>query len=58
MHNGRVSTKKSVTPASASTPTPWGLGDGQAIPWEYAPAPESRDIVTVREHYGVLMFVV
>src|SRR5438093_1351696 len=22
----------------------WGLGDGQAIPWDYAPAPESRDI--------------
>ena len=25
-----------------------GLGDGQAIPWEYAPAPESREIVTIR----------
>ena len=27
----------------------WGLGDGQAIPWEYAPAPESRDVVTLKE---------
>ena len=29
-------------------PSSWGLGDGQAIPWEYAPAPESRDIVTLK----------
>ena len=26
-------------------PASWGLGDGAAVPWEYAPAPESRDIV-------------
>src|SRR3989475_3751175 len=31
----------------------WGLGDGQAIPWEYAPAPESRDIVRIKERYGL-----
>ena len=35
-----------VTPASDAASS-WGLGDGQAIPWEYAPAPESRDIVTI-----------
>src|SRR3954464_4391897 len=33
----------------------WGLGDGQAIPWEYAPAPESRDIVTLKERYGLVI---
>jgi len=31
------------------------MGEGGAIPWEYAPAPESRDIVTVREHYGLFI---
>ncbi len=33
----------------------WGLGDGQAIPWEYAPAPESRDVVTIRSRYGLFI---
>ena len=33
----------------------WGLGDGAAIPWEYAPAPESRDIVTLKERYGLFI---
>ena len=27
--------------AGKAAPNSWGLGDGQAIPWEYAPAPES-----------------
>ncbi|HEX5591414.1 MAG TPA: aldehyde dehydrogenase family protein [Candidatus Limnocylindrales bacterium] len=36
-------------------PASWGLGDGQAIPWEYAPAPESRDVVTVKERYGLFI---
>jgi aldehyde dehydrogenase (NAD+) len=39
-----------VTSASS-----WGLGDGQAVPWEYAPAPEARDIVTIRERYGLFI---
>ncbi len=30
------------------TPSSWALGDGQAIPWEYAPAPESRDVVRIK----------
>ena len=36
-------------------PAGWGLGDGQAIPWEYAPAPESRDIVVLKERYGLFI---
>ncbi len=36
-------------------PASWGLGDGQAIPWEYAPAPESRDVVTVKDRYGLFI---
>src|SRR5258706_8214731 len=36
-------------------PSSWGLGDGAAIPWEYAPAPESRDVVTLKEHYGLFI---
>jgi aldehyde dehydrogenase (NAD+) len=33
----------------------WGLGDGQAIPWDYAPAPESREIVRIRDRYGLFI---
>ena len=33
----------------------WGLGDGQAIPWEYAPAPEARDIVDIKPRYGLFV---
>src|SRR5436305_1169002 len=33
----------------------WGLGDGAAIRWEYAPAPESRDVVTLKERYGLFI---
>src|SRR5204862_2360027 len=36
-------------------PSSWGLGDGAAIPWEYAPAPESRDVVTLKERYGLFI---
>ena len=51
MHNGLAMT---VTRQPAErAPNSWGLGDGQAIPWEYAPAPESRDVVTLQEHYGL-----
>ncbi len=31
------------------------MGEGQAIPWEYAPAPEARDIVQLRERYGLFI---
>jgi aldehyde dehydrogenase (NAD+) len=36
-------------------PASWGLGDGQAIPWEYAPAPEARDIVKLKDRYGLFI---
>jgi aldehyde dehydrogenase (NAD+) len=36
-------------------PAGWGLGDGQAIPWEYSPAPESRDVVAIKERYGLFI---
>jgi acyl-CoA reductase-like NAD-dependent aldehyde dehydrogenase len=36
-------------------PAGWGLGDGAAIPWEYAPAPESRDVVTLKPAYGLFI---
>src|SRR6185369_767269 len=36
-------------------PSSWGLGDGAAIPWEYAPAPESRDVVTLKDRYGLFI---
>ena len=48
-------TDSAVVPASPAAPNSWGLGDGQAIPWEYAPAPEARDIVTLKERYGLFI---
>src|SRR3954467_8213231 len=36
-------------------PSSWGLGDGAAIPWEDAPAPESRDVVKLRDRYGLFI---
>jgi aldehyde dehydrogenase (NAD+) len=36
-------------------PGSWGFGDGQAIPWEYAPAPESRDVVRLQSRYGLFV---
>jgi aldehyde dehydrogenase (NAD+) len=46
---------RAVTPSRSSAPNSWGFGDGQAIPWEYAPAPEARDIVTLKERYGLFI---
>ena len=48
-------TDPAVVPAGSSAPNSWGFGDGQAIPWEYAPAPEARDIVTLKERYGLFI---
>jgi aldehyde dehydrogenase (NAD+) len=45
----------SLTRAGDRAPSSWGLGDGQAIPWEYAPAPESREIVRLKERYGLFI---
>src|SRR3954451_1927926 len=36
-------------------PSSWGFGDGQQIPWEYAPGPESRDVVTIQSRYGLFV---
>jgi len=44
-----------LTTSDDRTPNSWGMGDGQAIPWEYAPAPEARDIVTLKERYGLFI---
>jgi aldehyde dehydrogenase (NAD+) len=55
MSNMATDTKTGVVPVSDRAPSSWGLGDGQAIPWEYAPAPEARDIVTIRERYGLVI---
>ncbi len=37
------------------TPATWGFGDGQQVPWEYAPAPESRDVVQLKSRYGLFI---
>jgi aldehyde dehydrogenase (NAD+) len=37
------------------SPSSWGLGDGQQVPWEYAPAPESREIVQLKSRYGLFV---
>jgi aldehyde dehydrogenase (NAD+) len=44
-----------VAKTGERAPNSWGLGDGQAIPWEYAPAPEARDIVALKERYGLFI---
>jgi aldehyde dehydrogenase (NAD+) len=44
-----------LVPSSDRAPDSWGLGDGQAIPWEYAPAPEARDLVTLKDRYGLFI---
>ena len=48
-------TRLPIATGSSSATSSWGLGDGQAIPWEYAPAPEARDIVTLKERYGLFI---
>ncbi len=37
--------KSEAVGRGTAAPSSWALGDGQQIPWEYAPAPESRDVV-------------
>ena len=50
-----MSTDRAVTRREVPAPSSWGMGDGQAIPWEYAPAPEARDMVKLRERYGLFI---
>jgi aldehyde dehydrogenase (NAD+) len=42
-------TTSDITPAPAVPVTP------AATPWEYAPAPESTDVVRLRERYGLFV---
>jgi len=46
---------RAVVGRGTDQPASWGLGDGQAIPWEYAPAPESREIVQLQGRYGLFV---
>ena len=56
-------TTRALTPRGRSadvgrgTPSPssWSLGEGQQIPWEYAPAPESREILQIKSRYGLFI---
>jgi aldehyde dehydrogenase (NAD+) len=48
-------TRVPIASTTSSAPSSWGMGDGQAIPWEYAPAPEARDIVTIKPRYGLFI---
>ena len=45
-----ITTKPETRPAPAS----WGLA-AQPIPWDYAPAPESTDHVTIQPEYGLFI---
>jgi aldehyde dehydrogenase (NAD+) len=38
-----------------ASPSTWSLGEGQPIPWEYAPAPEARDVVKLQSRYGLFV---
>src|SRR5829696_7699486 len=51
----RPESERAIARRSAGAPSSWGLGDGQAIPWEYAPAPESADVVTLNDRYGLFI---
>jgi aldehyde dehydrogenase (NAD+) len=55
MHAMATDSDTRVAKSGERAPNSWGLGDGQAIPWEYAPAPEARDIVTLKERYGLFI---
>ena len=55
MHGMSTDARVPVAASPAGAASSWGLGDGQAIPWEYAPAPEARDIVTLKERYGLFI---
>jgi aldehyde dehydrogenase (NAD+) len=48
-------TKSADVGRGTDMPSSWGLGDGQRVPWEYAPAPESRDIVQLKSRYGLFV---
>ncbi len=54
----RSVTKRATSDAvgrDTASPSTWGFGDGQAVPWEYAPAPEARDVVKLQARYGLFI---
>jgi aldehyde dehydrogenase (NAD+) len=55
MHAMSTESRVPVISSAQGAASSWGFGDGQAIPWEYAPAPEARDIVTLKERYGLFI---
>ena len=55
MHEMSIESRVPVASSAQGAASSWGLGDGQAIPWEYAPAPEARDIVKLKERYGLFI---
>jgi aldehyde dehydrogenase (NAD+) len=46
-----------VTKKTDSRPAPasWGLASRGTLPWEYAPAPEATDHITIRPEYGLFI---
>ena len=40
---------------SRPAPASWGIAGNGPIPWEYAPAPESRDHVRIEPEYGLFI---
>ena len=44
-----------ATPAPAAIVAPASSGLAGSSPWAYAPAPESREIVTIRQRYGLFI---
>ena len=55
MHAMSTEPRVPIATSAQGAASSWGLGDGQAIPWEYAPAPEARDIVSLKERYGLFI---
>src|SRR3712207_6612532 len=55
--NTAVALRSTSPDVGRGTPSPssWALGDGQVVPWEYAPAPEARDIVQLKSRYGLFV---
>jgi aldehyde dehydrogenase (NAD+) len=51
----RTHARSEVVGRGTDSPSSWGMGDGQAVPWEYAPAPESRDVVSIKPSYPMFI---
>ena len=47
--------RSDVVGRGTPSPSSWSLGEGKPIPWEYAPAPELRDIVKLQSRYGLFI---